>query len=252
MKLAVVTVHGIGAQKPDFADLFHARLQKLVPGLMCFSGYWQGALEPRERADELKLKAGALRHLMLSYAGDAIAYQPSSSTGCYEDIHETLDDALARANLVVGKEGKIVIVAHSLGTVVLSNFLYDLQNPGCDGDKLFHASQGALMAVSKLRGIVTLGSPILLWSLRYEKGGVAIKVPKWVNIYNPADVIGYPMNSINETYAYVEDQKLRVGGLLTRFTPACHTTYFDDRRVIDRVVRLLTYEPRAEADDVWP
>ncbi len=73
----------------------------------------------------------------------------------------------------------------------------------------------------------TLGSPIALWSLRYRNFGKPIQVPslkfgnhyrnlvgEWVNFYDKADIIGYPLKELNADYnaAVTSDRAVRVGG----------------------------------------
>ncbi|MGL1395333.1 hypothetical protein ACSTI7_23310, partial [Vibrio parahaemolyticus] len=68
-----------------------------------------------------------------------------------------------------------------------------------------------------------------------------IKVPKWINIYSPNDVIGYPLKGINNSYAAapIQDMEMNVGGWLARWNPMSHIAYFDDRKVLDLIANTI-------------
>ena len=84
-----------------------------------------------------------------------------------------------------------------------------------------------------------MGSPLALWSLRYEKGeldapiefpgpGLAKRYPKveteWVNLYEKDDIIAYPLRPLSDSYAKVvkEDRAVAVKGLPISMTPLIH------------------------------
>jgi hypothetical protein len=249
MRVALITVHGIGTQGPDFANDFEAAVRaevldqrpKLNDDLKFFPAFWQGAIQPEETADDLKISKlpwKRARSLMLSYAADALAYQPSSAHDCYARVNAQLDLALCAAAEWVGEDGVLVIVAHSLGTIVMSNFVWDAQNPGSDGNESYIPSEQAKQALTRIEGVFTLGCPLMVWSLRYDGGGIPISVPFWRNVFSPYDVIGYPIKQINSAYAALpgaQDVQLAVGPWWDRYTPISHIHYLDDSRVIQMV-----------------
>ena len=100
----------------------------------------------------------------------------------------------------------------------------------------------------------TMGSPIAIWSLRYEDFGVPIPVPspkladhhpglagEWVNFYDPDDVIGYPLSTLNDAYgASVErDVAVNVGGPLSSWNPLSHVAYWTDGDVTKPIAESL-------------
>ena len=53
---------------------------------------------------------------------------------------------------------------------------------------------------------------------------------KWLNYYDPDDILGYPLKSINEPYdnTVSEDIPINVGGLFSSWNPLSHIEYWTD------------------------
>lgn len=276
-KVAIVTVHGIGMQTADYANNFFKKITKEMNKLdedievQCFACLWKTAVGPvedelAERIFEEGPKWKLLRDFMIHFVGDALAYQIPSVGGAfkplvyprlgvqpdsprveaYEDIHQRLDATLSMAQQWLGDDpnGELVIVAHSLGTIVANNFIWDATHPDSDGAKAFGASDEAKAALKKLWLLVTLGSPLALWSLQWENQGHSIAVQNWLNIWCPSDIIAYPIGSINAEDAFdcgYEDVRMYVGGPLTFWNPASHVMYMGSMRVIRMIVDRICF-----------
>ncbi len=94
-----------------------------------------------------------------------------------------------------------------------------------------------------LAGIVTFGCNIPLFTLAFNEavpitfpaaqlpdpGDVRTKA-KWLNYYDPDDVLGYPLKAINDAYDDVvdEDKSINVGGLFSSWNPLSHNKYWTD------------------------
>ena len=248
-KVAIAVVHGIGEQTPGFSTSF---IEKLTDFLNQYEDVdviskeicWQTQVQPRENRLIDKLDGMGwmkLRNLFINYGADAIAYQPiEENASVYADVHKIYDISLKSLwREADHQEIPLIIIAHSLGTVVTSNFLWDCFNKLSKAREIYEPSQVSHVMIKKnLKLIVTLGSPIAVWSLRYENGGKSLKLPKdtkWLNIYSEYDVIGYPLTVINSDYCNnngIEDMVMNVGGLLTRYTPVSHVEYMDDLKLI--------------------
>jgi hypothetical protein len=249
MKVAVVTIHGIGSQDESFADKFHSTIIANTKGIdvRCFSVCWQNAVEPTQKRlfQRLRgLKLNLARKLMLSFVGDALNYHTGSK--CYRDIHQRIDQILAEANAWV-EDGCIVIAAHSLGSIAISNFIWDCDHPFSMGNQCYCPTDEAVQARKKIECLYTLGSPLYISSMRYEDGGEPIHVEKLINIYSKFDIVSYPVKDINSQYARnnrVIDKQISVGGIISRWTPFSHVTYFDDKKVsreITGTIKNLQY-----------
>ena len=274
-KIAVALVHGIGNTPADFADAMIAELKQRFesanPGVVADDAlafapvYWGPILQTPENELWNRLKKGtdmdfiALRRFMVSFAADALAYQPLPyERSKYEEVHTVFAESLKRLAALAGPTAPLVVVSHSLGTIVTSNYFYDLSRP-----KLIPAPVKAAMTAPRAtaleRGrtftaLYTLGSPIALWSLRYADFGKPIQVPSapvkpdlakhggWFNFYDPDDVIGYPLKTLNPAYkaAVKEDRPLNSGGILTSWNPVSHISYWTDNDVTKPIAARLT------------
>ena len=202
------------------------------------------------------LRYDRLRDFMVHFAGDAVAYQPSPhDRSAYDAIHEAVAESLADLAERAGPRAPLCVVAHSLGTVIASNYLYDLMKRR--GSYMGSTVRSRINGTPLERGetlalLVTMGSPIALWSLRYPGFGEPVRMPcierhhpglqgRWINIYDPDDVIGYPLRGLNAKYrkAVTEDQSVDVGSILTRWTPLSHTAYWGSRKVAETIADRL-------------
>lgn len=268
--VAVAIVHGIGRQEGDFAAGMIRRLQERVarrlggdppgaPRLFFEPVHWAPVLQEKE--DELwrRLRQGGklgwkrLRGFMVDFAADAVAYQPiPRERDAYDEVHAVFAEGLRQLAEQAGPRAPLCVVSHSLGTVIASNFFYDLQAHSADKPLIAHKVLERMGSAALTRGetlalFYTLGSPLALWSLRFEQFGKPIRVPspnlpdhhphaagEWVNFYDPADVIGYPLKGLNEHYraAVNSDRAVRVGGLIGFHNPLSHMGYFEDGDVL--------------------
>ncbi len=267
MKIGVMFVHGIGQPEPHFADDMMGLLSRKFRSatgsddLVMRSAFWAPVLQDSENELWRRLSAGGpmdflkLRRFMVDFAADAIAYQPAPKEKVvYEGVHRVLAETLKTLADQAGPQAPLVVVAHSLGTVIASNFFYDLQTrlakntiPASVRKKM---GKTPLDRGETLSHLFTLGSPIALWSLRFKDFGKPIRVPSpglrdfypkavggWTNFYDQDDVIGYPLRTINEAYskAVKEDRAVNVGGILSSWNPTSHTEYWTDRDVVNAV-----------------
>jgi len=280
-KLAVAIVHGVGKQDEHFADGISKELTerfiKLTKGrasesdLVIEPVYWAPAIQQKEDKLWKKVKAGGeldfvkLRRFMIDFAGDAIAYQPTpSDRQIYDGIHTIFAEALNRLADRAGANAPLLVIAHSLGTVISSNYFYDLHQQLHTGSLKAYIGSSVMEKLGDTpleRGetfshFYTLGSPIAIWGLRYDNPlfGRPISVPSprlkdhypdlaggWFNFYDEDDIIGYPLKTLNDEYkkAVKKDIMVNAGGLLSSWTPASHTEYWTDNDVTIPIAREL-------------
>jgi hypothetical protein len=94
----------------------------------------------------------------------------------------------------------LTIVAHSLGTVVSSDFVWDRTKPRKNRTTPFHPRLTFM-------NFFTLGSPLALFSLQHG-GPEAFSQPihvehpdgRWINIRDRDDPVGMPLKSLNAEY----------------------------------------------------
>lgn len=271
-----------GWSEAQVADRLHLRPVYWAPVLeRAQNELWRNVHGGRDLWDrwELLLQKGELdwtflRWVMVSFLSDAIAYQAPSPEAlamagdrreellagynAYQAIHGVFAQTLGQLATSAGDRAPLAMVAHSLGTIVAANYLYDLQAQfqGAIGDAAMGRGVRRLMGDTALeRGetlslLYTLGSPLALWSLRYYGFGKAPELPppglaqhypgleaRWINAYDDDDIIAFPLKSVNDAYrvAVTEDWRVNVGPPFVRQTPFCHNYYWSDATVADRL-----------------
>ena len=188
-----------------------------------------------------------LRWALTYFVGDVVAYQvaPGSDVN-YQAIHRCLDEALAKLG-ERAPDAPLCVIAHSLGTVIASDYFYDLQQH----KRTFPTP---VQRGETLTFFYTLGSPLALWMVRYPSFDAPSGIPgrdhgtpkaraaaEWVNFYDPDDIIAYPLKTLNEQYqrAVDRDEPVRLGPPLLGGTPASHIAYFNSPKIIRPIAHRL-------------
>ncbi|MEO8394016.1 MAG: chemotaxis protein [Chloroflexota bacterium] len=277
-KIAVAVIHGIGTQPSTFSreitDALNERLQPICGkhGVIIRPVYWAPALDAAERRLWGHLQRGGVmrwqpeRKLLIDFLGDAFAYQiTDTDRHVYDTIHARYAKTLKALAKAAGPKAPLCIIAHSLGAVITSNFIYDLQfdtpkNPLISSDvrRAMGDPPTPLELGETLNLLYTMGSPLALWSLRYRRFGKPIRVPdhrlklhypelgwEWINFYDADDPIGFPLKTLNKRYRDVvnEDREVNVGNLLTIWNPLSHLGYWKDNDVVKPIADKLI--------DIW-
>lgn len=257
-RVALAVVHGIGAQRRDWAEGFVRRVRRTVetryPGVDVYPAviWWAPITQRYEDTLVDRYRRGLawrwLRRLVIGYGGDVIAYQapprhdvPAPWT--YRAVHSRIDRRLrALQNLLGatphGPAVPLVAVAHSLGSVIFSDFVYDAQ--AATGPDALRARYGLT-----LPALFTIGSPLALYALRYPHLGfdrpIALHSPaRWVNALYRSDVIAYPLRPAGPAYGNaVEDWILPPRWWPWYWTPLAHLAYWNDRHLVGRVAAEL-------------
>lgn len=206
-----------------------------------------------------------LRRLVINLQGDVIAYLESPGTNKYGQIHRHVYAAFERCAALTcttttaspRNPALITVVAHSLGAVIASDMLYDT---------LIKKTRWWPPQI-RLANLISLGSPLALYALRYgpEAFQKTVRMQDrnglWINIYDPQDVIGYPLKGLNAAYrdAVFIDKVINAGQwwnpwhLLRQWTLFSHDLYFEDNTVAAIIGRkaaldwLQTNRPNLEA-----
>ncbi|NOZ53300.1 MAG: hypothetical protein GXP08_09175 [Gammaproteobacteria bacterium] len=261
-KIAVLVVHGMGSQGQHFAEEMIEELNNRVsrlskdPNSIAWKPvYWADILEPAQSKylNEAKKNHDIdfvdLRKFTLTALGDATAYQKVSGNenNAYERIHERVKEKVSDLYRVSLEEHDcpLIVLAHSLGGHIMSNYIWDMQNTVDDDISAFEK-------MKYLAGMVTFGCNIPLFTFAYQKV-VPIDFPgqflsdeykskaKWKNYYDPDDILGYPLKAINADYANTvdDDIAINVGGLFSGWNPACHSAYWTDNNFTKPVSKFI-------------
>ncbi|QRK06801.1 hypothetical protein JQX13_43185 [Archangium violaceum] len=256
----------------DKAGGFFEELRRLVVRVNGGSEVWLAplmALLSRRKDKRLgRLHYPGARWLIMHFVGDAIAYQPGiGKSEVYDNIHASVTEALARLRQRAGDDAPLCVMAHSLGSVIASNYFYDLQVARASmsdqeqiATRLLESPEDPMARSPLERGetlahLYTMGSPLALWSLRYPQQKELdrpVCVPaaeltqhhpgaggEWVNYYDDDDVIAYPLQPLGEAYRKgVRDVCVKLSGLFT-WTPMVHPFYWADDQVMEPIAKSL-------------
>jgi len=250
-KQAVVYLHGIGEQKAGYSHKSATKLQEtfekilkkkdssITPPELIFREVVWAPITSEPQAEVWKrvnkkhdLDMVKLRKFLISFAGDAVAYQKTGEGDeVYNEIdakvQSTIDSILAE---YPDDELEFTFVAHSLGTIISSNYLYDHRDE-ITATNLF-----------------TLGSPLAVWALRYGDPAKAdspslVERPHgaWINILDDEDIIGYPLRELNPQYkdAVDMDYVTEIGGVISMGNPISHIGYWEDNNAIKPIAYKL-------------
>ncbi len=265
-KLAVVVIHGMGTQKRSFADAAIRELDTRIAAnganpdhVAWIPIFWGDILGPREQQYLEDAKASAkldympLRRFVVSSLGDAAAYQYTEGpSDTYAVIHDRIRGLIRQTfiNELQQNAVPLVMLAHSLGSHIVSSYIWDTQHGLATG-----AGNDAspFEKMEWLAGMVTFGSNIPLFTFAYREV-LAIRFPggelppetaqkaRWLNYYDKDDVLGYPLRPVSESYADVvdADHQINVGGLVRSATPLSHGAYWTDNNFTKPVAGFLS------------
>lgn len=265
---AFAVIHGMGAQDASFADAFlrAVRARLVARGVrddaVEMTSIWWGDLFQIDEDDLWRRMTHAqrldwqwLRKFVMGVLADAVAYRRPNpgQYDHYQAIHQRVYERLAELSARAGTTAPLVVAAHSLGSVIFSDHVWDEQNrcgPGRD----------ALTRCETLAGLITFGSNIPLFTLGLDQvtpiafppPGDALSEPvraaaRWMNYFDRDDVLGYPLREISPAYAaaVTDDVPIQVGSLLSSWNPASHAAYWGDDDFIDRVATQIADVARA-------
>jgi len=259
--LAILVVHGMGFQEIGYADPLIKAMNHQVaatgkdPGTIAWkSVFWQDLLAARQKQylREAKKKNDLdyvrLRRFIVGALGDAVAYQNvGGGHQVYQRIHQRVGEAMTELYTqdLTLRSVPLVVMAHSLGGHIMSNYVWDMQRrPPAD--------LASFERMETLTGFITFGSNIPLFTFAHDDvqpidfppatlPPPLRKKARWLNFYDPDDVLGYPLKCINEAYdrAVSNDIAIDVGNFMTSWNPGSHSHYWTDRDFTGVVAKFL-------------
>lgn len=202
---------------------------------------------------EYKLKSKRLRKLILYVASDITAYSGVSAkpSNMYWRTHVKIHDSILNIKNNVEKDAPLIIIASSLATEIMSNYIWDRQRN--KDTRSFGLSP--LEQMKTLTGLFMLGNdtPIYIASQNitdarpfdfpdkdilpeYES------VAKCVNFYDRHDPLGFPMKIINRYYdeAYTEDIEVNAGNIFTSWNVGSHFAYWNTKYVNNYIAEHIS------------
>lgn len=268
--VGLLIVHGMGDTAWDFHEELLAplrtRLQADWDRIAWRALYYQPILQRYERTifEQMRplIRWEGLRELMLFGFSDAASLEHKKELAnspyylTQQLILERLDELYEELGRVAAP---LVVVAQSLGCQVISNYIWDAQQPRAyagiwNGDLndgvLPNTPRDRFRRMQSLQRFMTTGCNIPVFVAGHatiepidrRKLGAAFR---WINQFDPDDVLGWPLQQLSAGYsALVEDVAINASGesLLERIksvSPYSHTQYWSTQRVLDRIETAL-------------
>lgn len=264
-KLAIAVIHGIGSyatRPPDSATpSFSAELRERIrdevnqPGDQAFDRdvawreiFYSDITEANQDAFFNKVKAqlsfDTMREFVIKNLGDAAAYRLETGElegQIYTQIHDRVAKTLRELRNDTAQAAPILVLAHSMGGHVLSNYIWDRQrnDPALPAD---------VANANTIAAIVTFGCNIPIFTFGHRAQDIrAIEYPGtglpqnlrrkgwWLNYYDKDDILGYPLGQAGAGYealrqaGNLHDHRINAGNLFTSWNPLSHNGYWKDR-----------------------
>lgn len=250
--LAVITVHGMGETRRNYADELQGKLKSELGNkhskVHFGAVYYQDVLQPNEEeyfaAAESKLDYKKYRRWVLYGFGDAgaLEYSRFRDDGAYERAQREIFREVERAlEHVDGPETPIVIVAQSLGCQVVTNYIWDAHRTIKPNYGLWRHDHSQYpdadleyLKLGTARFLATTGCNIPIFIAGLPKAQrMPIDKPnalfEWHNYFDEDDLLGWPLSELNTDYAaLVDDIPVNAGNIFRAWNPFSHTDYWGD------------------------
>jgi hypothetical protein len=199
-----------------------------------------------------KLSAMGLRKFILFLMSDIVAYigEPNKVSTAYNDTHALIHESILKLKDDLEEGAPLIIIASSLGTEIISNYIYDRQNyRGVDP-----MGSSAFERMETLTGVFMFGNINAIYLPAYDiEAFTPFKFPSehlsdklksiayWGNIYDKNDPLGYPLKAINVHFdaMVTEDLQINSGSWLSSWNAASHLGYWKSKKVLNRVSEYI-------------
>lgn len=276
--VGVVIIHGMGSQKQDFAVPMVDRLETAIrkrgenPDRIAFQAiWWAPVLDDKEHQlmtamlSRTRLDWIQLRTFVVNNLADAVAYHKTyamPNTDHERPVYTAITETVAMEMNHLAKEVRptspLVVIAHSLGCHIMSNYIWDTQTRPADRKHVIDPTS-PFENCETLTAIKTFGCNIPLFLLsndtvdpiQFPGKNVALAFPgqppqkiesvaKWTNFYDRDDVLGWPLAPLSKAYEkIVTDVQVNAGNWLLSGTPMSHDQYWTDADVIKPIAKTL-------------
>lgn len=210
-----------------------------------------------------------LRKFMLYSFSDAVSleHHPQDDKSVYCETQRRILNALLGTYPQLDEDSKVLIVSHSLGCQVISNYIWDAQSKkpsqGVWTKKLdLTLEEEKFCRLKNLKYLYTTGCNIAIF-IAGQKYKQAIRTSgrgydfKWHNFYDEDDVLGWPLKPLGKFYnpdinvegtsyyqAITKDHLINansstLGMLLKSWNPFSHGEYWGDKEFIRHLSKSI-------------
>jgi len=256
--VGILVLHGVGMQKRNYSSDIKQGIKKALQRRGCDveQVVFQEVLytdifeeQQKERGSYLidtsakyQVITRLIRWTLIHVLSDAVSYR-----GRYKRVHEVISDNIKELQAKLTDNGAIIVTAHSLGVMAISDYIYDQQKDKCPEMKL--------EKINNLKALITFGCNIPLFEMGHKET-MSIERPQsdlkhkeffWCNFFSPFDVLGYRIKKYYtkkpEPSFPIEDKMIFSGRFYTKWNTGCHSGYWSHRKihecVSETVAKLL-------------
>lgn len=264
-EVALITIHGMGEFKKKYFEDLENKLKNNLNdewNKISFQNVQYAPLlqapqnelwrDMRDSKNNNDLDFTKLRKLFLFGFGDAASLEHSAHRDAikYIEVQKEIQRALGSAYIELGEDNTkpVVIIAQSLGSQIISNYLWDAHE---DNNKYIfentvgiEANKLKFMRLKSLHNLITTGCNIPLFISGLEKKNrKCFKRPnakfKWDNYYDQDDILGWPLKQLGASFNIVNDCDINAGGIFTSWNPFSHGEYWSDNDVVRPLTNIL-------------
>jgi len=263
-EVVLLAVHGMGDTPKNFANDFREELTDRLGSsdwdkVHFDTIYYQSVLQPHQKRvfkdmRKTELDWIRLRKFLLYGFSDAAGLERNAANpnSPYEQAQIIIRHALDKAFSFIGAPKPVVLVAHSLGGQVISNYIWDAQKSAANQGvwKNPSTTKGTLidsfLRLKQLKYFYTTGCNIPIFVAGFpEKKIKAISTSSkgyafsWKNFYDEDDALGWPLKPLSTSYrtSVFRDYEVNangtlLGNLTSSWNPLSHGGYWTDSDVL--------------------
>lgn len=269
---AIVALHGMGSFTPDPSDvsgglIYSGELKERVAGRygstkfennFVWSETYYGDIFDKNQKQFIKrveksFPVGQIRKFVIENLGDpgALGADPQDGNNkVYLPLRKRVAKTFADVQSMLGPKAPVIVLCHSFGGHILSNYVWDSQRKGAD--------PADFPMARRIACLVTFGCNVPIFTFAYAAEAIrAINFPGvdltakhqlakwWRNYFDTDDPLGFPLAPTGKEYAELaaagnlEDSKINAGGIFTGWNPFAHTAYWRDGDISDAVFDVI-------------
>lgn len=137
--------------------------------------------------------------------------------------------------------GSLVVASHSLGTVVMADYMTHYMHGTMQKNVLEALGEGGRLLVSRLLYFYTNGCPFhWIYPIMADttiEPSMEWLTSRWINFYYPSDVLVGPIGKLDPKFELVKDVAVPMGYHLLKQTPISHAFYMMDKFVFQYMDR---------------
>lgn len=243
-KIVVLAIHGMGKQKKSFYNKvkkklpIHLQNQEISIHGLLYADVAQRNQNALWCETRKLVRLRPLRSFLIKYVGDPLTFgHRVNYSDNYKQIRGKLEEKINLCMNELAEGDKLVVLAQSFGGFVFTDFLYDLI-----AESITNRVGGFIAALDL---IITTGCNVPLFlsgidqcklktifDVTPKSGGPnPLARVRWVNIYAPGDVLGFPIQPVGGRYEdRVCDRRARFG-----FPILNHLHYWDRRKPLEMI-----------------